>query len=492
MKRNTKIMIGALIAFAVVIALIIVLNTGTRSNDPSIEHGIVYFEREEDETKHFLADDKRLEGYIAGDIDSYTTVDGTVAAIIAGTGLYRVDNEGILKIYPAAVGNVVLSLDGNFMLFSTVTQAFIYNYQTDEQIEITGFEAEKVLSLAISPNAKAFAVSILDKDNKSMTYSYMNGETRLLREDSCIAAISDDGNNGYYVEAGGIELTGKLYYIDGDEDSLIAENVEANFEINKDLTEITFDIEENTWFSENGGKAKKLIEASVITAAGECKSVMGGEYCTVSLKNAESIFDCIYYTIYTVEDADTNKSYAYDVYYINSSHHVTKLVGGASQFEIGEDGTTIACLVDNDVYRVSAYNPKKPEIIQTNVVAFACSKDLKRFYIVDMYANLKYLASGAKAKQIMSNIYYIAMTKDGVCLCLSDYENEKGMLSWIHEGESGIIADGIYSVEALAGVTVYYTNQDAEKEGVFDVYISDNSIDFKLEIERVQLNKIGN
>lgn len=450
-----------------------------------VEHSIVYFSKTSDETSRLLVDSKLLEDYIAGGIDAYQTVDGTVAIVRAGTGLYRVDKENIKKIYPAAVDRAVLSLDNRHILFSTQTGVFVYDDNTNDVTKIEGFEAEKITSLVISPNGKVFAFSAV-KDDVCTAYKYVDGQLSTVSEAACMVAVSDDGTFGYYVEAIGRELTKKLYWFNGGEKKLISEFAEANFEINRDLSEITFDVNAKTYYSISGSKAKKLLDASVITTAGEQSSAMGGEYCTVKLKNAESIFSCIYYTVYTAQNADSEEITKYDVYYVNSSHKATKLVGGADRFSRGNDGTTIACLVNNNLYKVTAYNPKNPTLIASQVYTYTCDNDLENFYAVDMYATLHYIKSGASPKELFGNVYFVVMTKSGVCLCISDYDNNAGTLRWAVKDDFGDVAKGVYSVEALAGTTVYYCNP-GEKEGIFDVYASDDSLNFELVIEQAQL-----
>lgn len=488
MKRGVKIaLIVACVAMVVAVGVLLAINLNKEDADPARKHSIIYFENFEDSNTYLFYDTTKLEGYIGGSIDSYLTCDGSVIIMRAGTGLYRADEKGILKIYPIGVDRAVLSLDNRFILFSTATKAHIYDSQLESITEIEGLNAEDVLSLVISPNAEAFAVSVLDSDERSMTYVYKNGKTELLREDSCIVAIGDDGESGYYVEADGKELTGKLYYI-GKEDKLIAENVEANFELSRDLKEITFDIDAKTHYSVAGGKAKKLLDASVITYAGKTSCAMGGEYCTSNIKNVNSIFDCIYYTVYTSQDANSNLIKTYDIYYVTSAHSATPLVKGTTRFVIGNSGKDIACQVDGTVYKVSAYNPKAPVQVMQNAYTFTCSDDLEEFYVVDNYTGLYYTKENSTPVKVLDNTYFIIMGRNATCLCINDYENESGTLHWVKGTKTDEIADGVYSVETMNGGTVYYAGGDTDS-GVFDVYMSGDDMNFDLIMETVQLSK---
>lgn len=488
MKRGVKtasIIIGA--AVLIISVVLIIINLKGDNYDPARKHSIVYFESYDDAKTYLFYDTTKLEGYIGGSVDSYLTCDGSVIIMRAGTGLFRADETGILKVYPAGVDRAVLSLDNRYILFSTASKAFIYDHVDGDIIEIEGLNAKEIVSLAISPNSKAFAVSSVDAEGNSMTYVYKEGKASLLRSDSCIVAIGDDGASGYYVESFGKELTGKLYYI-ADKDKLIAEKAEANFELSRDLKEITFDIDNKTYYSVAGSKAKKLVDASVITYAGKSSCSMGGKYCSVNVKDVDSIFDCIHYTVYTSQDVNGNLIKTYDLYYINSSHSASKLVGGTTRFVIGKSGKEIACLVDGAVYKVSAYNPKNPTLVMQNSYTFTCSTDLEQFYVVDNYAKLYSVVPGSTPVNVLDNAYFIVMGRGDVCLCINDYENESGTLNWVQGSETDKIASGVYSVESMNGATVYYANGDLEL-GVFDVYISSDDKSFDLAMEKIQLGK---
>ncbi len=489
MKKKRFIIIIVAIAI-IAVTTVLILNGRRNVADPTREHSVFYLLSDDDENTYVFHDDKLLDTYIAGSVDAYLTCNGDVAIMRAGTGLYRADSQGIIKVYPIGVDRAVLSLDNRYTLFSTATKAHIYDNESAEIIEFGEMEASKISSLVISPNGECFAVSAIDDEDNTRIYIYKDGETKLLRENACIVAISDDGEMGYYVEAYGEELTGKLYYMDKSGDKLIAEDAEANFEINRELNQITFDIDEKTYYSVNGSSAKKLVDASVIAYAGKSSSSMGGEYCTVNLKDVSTIFDCIYYTAYTAQDESGNSLRSYDLYYVNGSCRANKLVGGTTRFVINEAGDSLACLVDGDVYVVSVYNPTSPTKVITNCYTFTCSPELEEFYAVDNYATLKYIKRGGSSVTLLSNAYFVIMANDDTCLCISDYEDNGGDLYTVIGGECSEepIASNVYSVESLHGVTVYYCNGD-ESTGIFDVYVGSNGKDFSLALERVQLTK---
>ena len=490
MKRGAKlaIIIAGLLLAALIAAIIIVnVGEGNPPKGPDMKNSITYYLQSESSSTVFSVNDKLVTGQIGGVIDSYLTVDGSVAIVRAGTGLYRVDEEGILLIYPAGVERAALSLDSNYILFCTTTKAFVYDHGTGELIEFADMNAENVLNLAISPSGETFGVTVVDENDVAKTYLYHHGETTLRSSDSCIIAVSDDGKFAYYMEAIGRELTGKLYCLKNGDEHLIAEGVSPYFEINNDLSEITFDINNKTYYSVNGGKAKQLVDASILMVPKGCCSSMGGKGCVVLLRNLDTIFNCVYYTTYKAEDKNSQTMDAYDLYYVNGSHKPILLAKGASQYSANADGDSILCVVDGSLYKVSAYSPDNPTLIADMVYSYSATRDFNDIYVLDQYACLNYI-DGARSTTLMSNVSYSVVTKDGICLFISDYDDGAGTLQWANKAETGTISEKVYSVEAFAGGTTYYANP-GEEDGVFDVYMSADSKQFELLVEQVQLIK---
>ena len=492
MKRGAKLaIIIVCVLLAALVAAIIIVNVGEGKTPkgPDTKGSITYFYDAEQTVTRFAVNDEMLENYIAGTVDTYITVDGSVALVRAGTGLYRVDSEGVLMIYPAAVQRAVLSLDNKHILFCTVTQAFVYDHETGELTEIEGLGAKNVLNLAISPSGETFGVTVVDDAGVAKTYVYRNGELKMLNADSCLIAISDDGEFAYYMEALGRELTGRLFAVKNGEDSLIAENVSSYFEINNDLSEITFDIKEKTHYSVNGKPAKQLADASILMSAKGCFSSMGGDGCPVLLRDLNTIFNCVYYTYYTVENANSQTMNAYSLYYVSGAHKATLLVEGAVRFSVNAERDSVLCIVDGDLYKVTSYAPNRPTLIARSVHSFTATDDFEDIYVLDQYARLAYI-DGAKSTSLAANVSSCMITKDGICLFVTDYEDNEGSLKWAKGTEIGDIADGVYNFETYAGITFYYAATDeSEEKGVFSVYMSNDSKKFELAVEKAQLKK---
>ena len=156
-----------------------------------MQHKILHYYSEKDSTSYFFVDGKKLEDRIGSGISTFLSVDGTSAAVIAATALYHVDANGIILVYPAAVTRAVLSMDGKSILFATATKAFLYSSDTGETTEFEGIEAETVLSLALSEDAKTAAVTVGQKGGRTATYICSEGKAEKNSEDTYAVAISN-------------------------------------------------------------------------------------------------------------------------------------------------------------------------------------------------------------------------------------------------------------------------------------------------------------
>ena len=230
-----------------------------KGGSPKLEHSLTCFYCAEDTMTYFYADGTKLEDKIAGNITKLATVDGQSGFVTAATSLYHIDETGILKIYPAAVSNAVLSLDGRFILFATAQRVFLYDHETKDYEQIMECGGKRIVSLALSPDGGTAGAAVVTDDDRIVSYLYKNGASDVYGEDMLIAAVSDGGAVSYYLEAIDGETTGRLHCVKNGRDSLVAEKAEPYFELNADLTEITFDVDEKTNFSRNGAKAKQLV-----------------------------------------------------------------------------------------------------------------------------------------------------------------------------------------------------------------------------------------
>ena len=483
-KKTVALTVAAAVFIVALVAVTILINahTGRVPDSKLREHSFSHFYTPEEARTHFLADSTALSDNIAGNIDAYLSVDGTVEIIRAASALYRADKDGILLIYPAAVDRAVLSLDNRYMLFNTPSKVIVYDHGTGgnpEELNGLPDDFKKVMSLAISPNGYTYAVSVLEKDGLTLnTYICVNSTPEisnktftLYKENSCICAVSDDGQTAYYMEAIGTELTKNLYRVKNGKEKLIAENAEANFEINRDLTEITFDIDNKTYCSKNGGKPKLLTGVSCFSNAGKCYSLMGGELADVRLKDTDTLLNSVFYTYYPAKD-ETGMTYAaYDLFFVNSGCKSVPLVKGATQFNVSPDEKDLLMLVDSDLYSVSVFEPEKPVLLFSNVYTYCADYEMKNIYFIDTNAVLWHLPYKAERELISENVFKSLIGSDGICYFISDYDfdSQYGSFSKVKDGKAELIAENVNNFETLSGTTLYYVQTGGK---LYDVYSS--------------------
>ena len=266
-QKRFNALLSMLLCAAMLLSMVAMLSGCTRSgkNDsPDLQHKILHYYSEKDSTSYFFVDGKKLEDRIGSGISTFLSVDGTSAAVIAATALYRVDANGIILVYPAAVTRAVLSMDGKSILFATATKAFLYSSDTGETTEFEGIEAETVLSLALSEDAKTAAVTVGQKGGRTATYICSEGKAEKNSEDTYAVAISNGAERMYCLEYVDGELTGRLHFVQNGKDSVISTNASHYFEVNRDATEITFDVKSKTHYSAKGSEAKQLVDASAL------------------------------------------------------------------------------------------------------------------------------------------------------------------------------------------------------------------------------------
>ena len=485
MKSNI-IKAAALILLSV-FACAALVSCANGNDSPALEHSVTWYFSEKDQMTSFFSDDRLLPDKIAGAITAIGVPDGRQGFVTAATALYRIDTEGLLKIYPAAVTNAVTSLNTRFILFATSSKIFLYDNEAREYAELPDIEAKRTVSLVLSPDGGTAGVSVLDSEGRVVSYIYQNGRTAKYGDDLCLCAVSNGGEISYYMPVSEGELTGELYYRARGKDKLVAQRVSNYFEVNRDLSEITFDVGSKTHISRNGEKAVQLVDGSVFSWAGAQYASQGGAAVTTLLKNCGTLLNSVFYTSYTASDSSGNKYTRYNVYYIDKTLSASKLAGGASQFSVSKSGAEILCVVDNGLYRVSAFSPQSPETVAAGVGSFCCSEDFKTLYIVDVYGNLRQCTDGTISKILVTGVGLAKLTERNVVICLAPYD-DNGTLLWLRDDKADTIAGNVSYFDVYRHMCVYLTNYNADK-GTYDLYTSADGVSYELAIESV---RIGN
>lgn len=481
-KISIKKVVSAAAAAVMIIAAALSIGAAcTQVNDVMrYDNSITYFYSDADGATRFFVNDKLLDEGISGHADAFLSCDGTVGIARGGSGLYRIDGEGIKKIYPAGVDRALLSLDNSMIVFTTATEVHVYDHGTGSIEDIKPEGVTGIASIAISPDGSTVGYSIKSKDGNFYAYAYENGESRKLSNDAYLVAIGDKAAFWYYVRPSDVSL----YHAGPSGERRIGTNVSSLMEFNRSLTEVTFDMNGVTYYSVDGSAAKTLIEgASVYSTAAECESLQGGESCQASVKGVSSLFNSIFYGFRT-DSSDEKARTMYDIWYVDAGKKATALVRGAYQFGVSEDRQRLFCLVDDEVYSMNVKDPGDRERVCASVYSFSVSRDGARFYCIGYDMGLYYTDGAGDPQRIAKNVAYTTVTREGRCLFMSDYD-KKGSLH-IADADRSVtdIADNVSHVEVMPGAIFYYSELYEDELGntVYDVFCSKDGLSFERKI----------
>ncbi len=489
MNKTWKVILavlGIMAAAALAAAVVLGIKADKRAEAKEYSHSIAHFYADEEGASRFTVDDKLLEDRIGSSVDNMLTCDGTTAIARAGTALYRIDAEGILKIYPAGVEWALLSLDNNVIVFTTATQAHVYDHRTGELEDIKPDGAVSIPSIAVSPDGKTVAYSVKTSDGNMSAYVYDRPGSTRLAENAYIIGIADGGKRFYYVEPD----TASLHFVAGSRDRKLGEDIAGAVEFNRDLSEVIFDMNGSTYSSVNGSPAKKLVDGrSIFPTTFECRSIQGGAKVEADVNDTSSLFGGVYYGT-RASSSDDRDDLVYDLWYVDGLRRVKELVKGASQFSLIENRTRIACLVDRSVYELKADDPSDRDVVCNNTHSFCVTPDGKSFYCVGFDLGLYYVEKNTQPVLLSRNAVHAQLTSDGKCLFLTDY-SKTGVLKLAHRTEPVVnLASSVAHIETKPNVSFYMSNVYNDSHGsiVYDVWFAGSDMNFEPLLKGVLAN----
>ncbi len=483
-KTWVKILMGVLAAalIAAAVAVAFDIKGSARAEAKEYAHNINYFYSDEEGMTRFLADSEMLEKAVPGRVDSFLSCDGSVGIARAGTGLFRIDKDGIKKIYSAGVLKALLSLDGQKTVFTTATEVHIYDHASGSLEDIRPEGAASIDAIALSPDGGTVGYTVKNAEGALVTFAHTAGESKQLAENACIAAIGDGARFWYGVEPDTMSLS----YSKGGSVRKLGEGVSSQLEFNRSLTEVLFDMGGTTYYSINGSSKKAIVKgASVFSAAASCESVQGGDQFTCFVKDCSSVFGGLFYSFMTSSE-DPDARAIYNIWYADGNRRVTLLAKGAYGFSVTKDMSRLSVLMaDNELYIMKIDDPKTAQLICKNVYSYNMSKDGEKFYCVGYDLGLYYIEGSAPAVQLAKNTVYSVLAGDDKCLFLADYD-KTGKLIYA-DGKLPLrgVSDGVSHVEAMPAAYLYYTDlyTDSLGNSVYDVYVSANGTDFSLALK---------
>ncbi len=436
----------------------------------------------------FTYDAALLENSLAGSVDAFLTVDGSTAIARAGTGLYRISESGIIMIHPSGVDRALLSMDSRYIVYTTATQLHIYDNQTGEVTDVSPDNSVSIPSIVISPDGQTVGYTVKASDGSFGMYTCSStGKNITLRSrDAYAVGVGDNADFWYYTQVS----SGDFYRSTDKRDKKLGASAANIFEFNRDLTEVTFDMNDVTYYSVDGKSAKTLVAgASVFSTAGSCKSTQGGSDRMSYVRDCDSLFGGIFYSFTQASSDDSSARDTYDIWYVARSCACTSLAVGAYQFSVSEDNARALCLIDDELYVLDIDSPKTAKLLQSDVYMYCNSVDFSNIYCIGRDAGLYLIKNLGSAYGIMSNAAYCITTDDGKCLVLTNY-SVTGDLYCI-DGDKGSTPCGssVYYIQTAPGVCYFYTAPYSDDNGnnVYDLYISPDGTGFKLALKGIKL-----
>lgn len=492
MKKKWIVIIAIAAAVLAAAGIALAIASGIKASRPAIvkrsEHSLTFFYADEEGATRFFFDDKLLEDRISGRVDSFLSCDGSVGIARAGTGLYRVDESGITLVYPAGVLRAAVSLDNSVIVFTTATQLHIYDHRTGELKDVKPDGITGIPAIAVSNEGGAAAYTVKTTDGKYEAYSLINGESKKLADNAYVLAVNEGAGTLWYAEPD----TASLVRFKNGAKRTVASNVSGSVEFNKDLSEAVFDVAGVTYASKNGNKAGVLVKgASLFSTGAECGSLQGGDEAESTIADASTLFNCVYYQSFT-SSSDTSARTRYNVYYIDGRLHVKELAMGAYQFGLTADGKTLACLVDDILYTMKPNDPATAVKVADNIWTYSMIRDGSGFFCIGRDLRLYLLEPGAMSPlAIASNVTFAAVTEEGRCLYIADFDDDTGTLYSVKAHmPAEEIKDGVAYVETMKNACFLYTDiyEDSLGNKVYDVFVSPDGSAFTPALSAVLKN----
>ena len=213
---------------------------------------------------------------------------------------------------------------------------------------------------------------------------------------------------------------------------------------------------------------------------GKQYATQGGDGVRTMLKNTDTLLNSVFYTELPSESSGVMGSY--NVYYVDSRLNANALAIGCTQFAVAENGTEILCIVDNGIYRVSAYNAKKPERLVTPASMFCTNGSTEEFYFIDTSGNLYDYKNGRGSIQV-TGVQLAKLMKDGTVIAYAPTESN-GTLLWMKDGRSNAIATDVAFFEVYPNAVMYLKDYD-ELTNTYDLYVGSDGVNFELGIENI-------
>lgn len=476
-----RVAIGAACALVLICLLSLVVAFVNGMGDE--KHSITLFSNSDSVVSAFY-DGKQVGGEFKGVVEGKdTSVNGNAMAVMTtDKALYSVAKNGIVKVCENEVKIASVSSNGKGIMYNDMDgRLYLYDIKSGKTVKIS--DDADMNEAEISPDGKTVAYT---KKNDNTLYLYNDGETGKIDENiKCIAIADraryvygysylaepekplnkpqksdfesyDDYKKAYDEYKNQLEqyekeykeyakkasdFKSKLYvYKDGKKKNrnvLLSEydNSEGySIELNNNFSEIVFCSDDKTYYAENGGKSKKILNRPAMmldmnvptklygTSAISCgcdnllgrlfTSYSGGLYYYIDENGRKNEIDCD-------DEIDTCEKFGDNIYYLadeklymaegkdcDESRRIARYV---DSFSVSNDGKTVYYIDDDGV--LFMVNDGKDEVeIAEDVNEFQVSPNGGVYYTKDYsrkrLTSTLYFAKDKKSEKISSEVSF--------------------------------------------------------------------------------------
>lgn len=462
-KEKPRFLLWGVLGAVVVIAIVIVIAilVGNRKNIDRIDYEN-YIECVNN--SYFL----NMEGNrYSADIESYLyNGDCSMVAYTVYEGdnrtLYYIDSSLEPKRVAEDVLSYAISYTGEYIAYVEEDESevsgtlYLYCPEKDKTKKVD--EGVYPDYLCLSPTGKAVAY-IRDFENEDDFCLYLGGvkiKNREVSDDNCVPiALTDNGKTLYYIND-----NYRLYVYDGKESEKLASGVSLNFFFNKDLSEMIFSEDGNTYYYTRKMEEPLKIcgnETLDMVMAGSgnitCFSVLNG--CSHVL-GLETLKGSVLYT-------------EKGIYWLNREGTDTAKISNsavAGLYQISEDGKSTICLMNDGLYEIEKLNDNMEAKLlydEEEIEYVVANADLSRIYLV-IDGELHYLKGKNKTEELNDDIEAttFAAYHEGAKQIFFIADGTLYQAGTKEKSVKEVVADNVINVYAFADGVAYWTEEESE------------------------------
>ena len=341
-------------------------------------------------------------------LTDYDSKNGGVLWFVSTSGSYRIA-EDVYSYMLSDTGNGVIYLT-DYNSKNNVATLYQYDTSSKKSKHITdeamylGYSGMEMFS--ISPNGKSLSyISDYNEEKEYFTgYTVIDGKApEKLGDNTFAIAISDEGRTMYYVKMSRGSSNASLHVKSGRNDTrLISDWYNTSLMLNRDYSQIIFNIEDKSYISQNGLERERLDGAVIRGLILPRGSQVGG--------------NSAYANVYGFRSFANNVVRSDDgLAYLDGNLKISKISStsdNASSAIISSDGRILLYISNNG--HLSAIDPTKPgserKEVGRDVLQFTAANDAKTIYYINDDEELMYVKGGSTVK-VSDDVYssYLAM-----------------------------------------------------------------------------------